>query len=209
MSSRYGLLDLLYAAGAKRLSVVFLRTTLNTPVKDVVVLVALTDEEVTEELAQVRVVGLVVETKGSCVIEEDAKFVGEAAAKKIGGSSHLLLHDAVVFLLLGGGLETLPRERTAEEVHEDVGERLEIITTSLLNTQMGVDGGVTSGTCEVLVLSVGNVKMGLRVSVLLGETKVDDIDLVAALPNTHQEVIRLDVTVDEVARVDVLDSGDL
>jgi hypothetical protein len=70
---------------------------------------------------------------------------------------------------------------------------------------MGVDGGVTSGTSQVLVLPVGNVKVGLRVSELLCETKIDDIDLVAALADAHQEVVRLDVTVNEVARVDILD----
>ena len=74
---------------------------------------------------------------------------------------------------------------------------------------MGVDGGVTSGTSQVLVLSVGNVEVGLRVPVLLGETKIDDIDLVAALADSHQEVVRLDVTVDEVTGVDVLDARDL
>ena len=50
--------------------------------------------------------------------------------------------------------------------------------------------------------------MGLGVAVLLGETKVDDIDLVAALANAHEEVVGLDITVDERLCVDVLDAGD-
>jgi hypothetical protein len=57
----------------------------------------------------------------------------------------------------------------------------------LLSTQMGVNGGVTSGTGQVLVLSVGNVKVGLRVPVLLGKTAIDDIDLVTGLADYHQE----------------------
>ena len=51
--------------------------------------------------------------------------------------------------------------------------------------------------------------MGLGVPVLLRKTKVDDVDLVPALANAHEEVIGLDVSVDEVTRVDVLDAGDL
>lgn len=73
---------------------------------------------------------------------------------------------------------------------------------------MGVDGGVTSGTSQVLVLSVRDVEVGLGVPVLLGETKVDHVDLVASLADTHEEVVGLDVTVDEALSVNVLDAAD-
>jgi hypothetical protein len=73
---------------------------------------------------------------------------------------------------------------------------------------VGVDGGVTSGTSQVLVLSVRDVEVGLGVPVLLGETEVDHVDLVAPLADTHEEVVGLDVTVDEALGVDVLDAAD-
>ena len=73
---------------------------------------------------------------------------------------------------------------------------------------MGVDGGVTSGTSQVLVLSVRDVEVGLGVPVLLGETEVDHVDLVAPLANAHEEVVGLDVAVDEALGVDVLDAAD-
>jgi hypothetical protein len=50
------------------------------------------------------------------------------------------------------------------------------------------------------------MQMSLRVAELLGKAKIDDIDLITALADAHEEVIRLDVSVDEVARVDVFDS---
>lgn len=59
----------------------------------------------------------------------------------------------------------------------------------LLNAKMGVDGGITGRPCEVLVLSVGNVGTGPVVTVLLGQTKVNEEKLVAVSTNTHQEVI--------------------
>lgn len=74
---------------------------------------------------------------------------------------------------------------------------------------MGVDRSVSSGTSQVLVLPVRNVKMSLGVSILFGETEIDDIDLVSSLANTHQEVVWLDVSMNEISRVDVLDSRDL
>lgn len=73
---------------------------------------------------------------------------------------------------------------------------------------MGVDGGVTGRACQVLVLSVRNVEVSLGVSVLLGQTEIDHVDLVATLANAHQEVVGLDITVDKGLGMNVLDSGD-
>lgn len=88
-----------------------------------------------------------------------------------------------------------------------------------------VDRGVASGTGQVysisssyvssqcttltLVLPVGDVQMRLGVAVLLGETEINHVDLVAALADAHEEVVGLDVAVNEVTRVDVLDARNL
>lgn len=76
------------------------------------------------------------------------------------------------------------------------------------DTQVGVDRSVTSSSREVLVLPVRDVEMSLGVTVLLGETKVDNVDLVTTLADAHQEVVGLDITVDERLGVDVLDARD-
>ena len=73
---------------------------------------------------------------------------------------------------------------------------------------MGVDAGISGSASQVLVLTVGDVEVGLWVSVLLGKTKIDDIDLITTLANSHQEVVRLDVSVDERLGVNVLNTGD-
>jgi hypothetical protein len=75
------------------------------------------------------------------------------------------------------------------------------------DTQVGVDAGITGGTSQVLVLTVRDVEVSLRVTVLLRKTKVNDVDLVTALANAHEEVVGLDVTVDEGLGVNVLDAG--
>jgi hypothetical protein len=181
---------------------------LHAPIEHIIVLEAFTDKQIAEQLAKVRIIGLIIEAESTAVVEEDSKLIRETAAEEIGRGSHLLLHDSVVLLLLGGGLETLPWESTAKEVHENVGQRFQIVTSGLFNTQVRVDGGVTSSTSQVLVLTIRDVQVSLGVTVLLGETEIDNVDLVATLANTHQEIVRLNVTVDKVARVDVLDTGD-
>ena len=74
---------------------------------------------------------------------------------------------------------------------------------------MGIDGRIAGSSSQVLVLAIRDVEMGLGIPVLLCKTKVNDVDLIPALADTHEKIVRLDVTVDEIARVDVLDAGDL
>lgn len=104
---------------------------LNAPVKHVIILVSLADKQVTEEFTQVGIIGLVVEAERTAVVEEDSKLVRETTAEKVGGSGHLLGHNAVILLLLRRGLETLLRE-SMQEVHEHVSKRLEIVAARLL-----------------------------------------------------------------------------
>lgn len=72
---------------------------------------------------------------------------------------------------------------------------------------MSVDGCITGSSRQVLVLTVWNVEVSLRVTVFLCQSKVDDIDLISTLANSHQEVVRLDITMDERFGVDILDTG--
>ena len=72
---------------------------------------------------------------------------------------------------------------------------------------MSVDTGIASGSRQILVLTVWDVKMSLWVSVFLGESEINDIDLVSTLPNTHQKVIWLDVAVDKRFSMNVFNAG--
>lgn len=110
------------------------------PVEDIIVLESLTDEEITEDLSEVRVIRLVIKAKGTSVVKVDCEFVGEATAEDLSWGGHLLLHDSVILLLLGSSLQALPRKRATAEVEHNVSKRLHIITTGLL--------------CKKLVLAV-------------------------------------------------------
>lgn len=72
---------------------------------------------------------------------------------------------------------------------------------------MSVDGCITGSPRQVLVLTVWDMEVSLRVAVFLCQSEVDDIDLISTLANPHQEVVRLDITMDERFGVDVLDTG--
>ena len=148
----------------------------------------------------------VVSTEKAC--PDSWEHTREAITQVLDGSSLLLLANLLVLLLVGRSLEALPWQSAAEEVHEDVSERLEIIATRLLASKMCVDTHVSSSSRQRLALSVRDVLLGLGVTVLLGHAKVDHVDDVGALGagTTNEEVVGLDVTVDEVLLVDGLDA---
>ena len=54
----------------------------------------------------------------------------------------------------------------------------------------------------MIVLSEWDMCTGSGVSVLIGKTEIDDVDLLAMKTCTDQKIGRLDITVNEVGRVD-------
>ena len=58
-------------------------------------------------------------------------------------------------------------------------------------------------------MSVLDVFEDVRATVFLRQTKINNIDLVTALANSHEEVVRVDITMDKGLVVDVLEAGDL
>mmetsp|Transcript_30923 Transcript_30923/g.95494 ORF Transcript_30923/g.95494 Transcript_30923/m.95494 type:complete len:332 (-) Transcript_30923:16-1011(-) len=181
---------------------------LQRPVKHVVHLVAFANKEVAEKLLQVRVVGFVLEAQRAVVVQVRSKFVREALAESFNRRRHLLLADAVILLLLRLRLEALPRQRPAQEVDEDVAHGFKVIATGLLDAQMSADAAVARGTRKILALLVWDVLVSLRVAVLLRQAEINDVHMVALLAGAHQEVVRLDVTVQEVLGMHKLDAAD-
>ena len=52
------------------------------------------------------------------------------------------------------------------------------------------------------------MEVSFGVTVLFGQTEIDYVDLIATLANAHEEVVRLDITMDKRLGMDVFDTGD-
>lgn len=78
--------------------------------------------------------------------------------------------------------------------------------SGLTNAKVRVDGGIACRPCEVLVLSIGDMLVSAGVPVLLGQTKVNDVDQVAFLSQPHEEVIWLHISVDKILRMNVFNT---
>jgi len=85
---------------------------------------------------------------------------------------------------------------------------LEIIAAGLLIADVGVYGGISRRAGKIFAFTEGDV-LTFRVLVALGETKVDDIDVIfRSFTTTNQEIVWLDVTMDDSLLVHLLDTAD-
>ena len=168
-------------------------------------------ESLSEQITQVVVIWSILESKVADVAEVLVELLWEAIAQLGNWRRLLLVSDLLVLLLVGRSLESLPRKTSAKEVHENVAERLEIVTAGLLASEMGVDGHITSSAGKRLSLAIWDVLLGLWIAVLLGHAEVNGVDNIGCLGPwlADQEVVWLDIAVDEVFLVDSLDSGQL
>ena len=67
-------------------------------------------EQISDELAQVRVVGLLLEAERAAVVQVGRELGGLALAELLHRGRQLLLADLLVLLGLGLGLQPLPRQ---------------------------------------------------------------------------------------------------
>lgn len=134
-----------------------------------------------KEVSEIVVVGGILESEVADIGKIFGKLLGEAFAEVLDHGRLLLLTNLLVLLLVGSGLEALPGKASTEEVHEDMAQGLKIVTTRLLSAKMGIDTHVPSCTGKGLALAVGDVLLGLGVTVLLGHTKVDNVNNVRGL----------------------------
>ena len=72
---------------------------------------------------------------------------------------------------------------------------------------MSIDGGVPGCSSQIFTLSIWNV-FPFLLDVSLGESEIQQEDLVGSLIETDAEVVGFYVTMEEVSAVDVLNSLD-
>ena len=85
---------------------------------------------------------------------------------------------------------------------------LQVISSGLLVSDMGIDGGVSCSSSQVLAVSERNV-LTIRALVALGQSKIDNEDSVLGLLGaTNQKVVGFDISMDDSFFMDSLDSLD-
>ena len=85
---------------------------------------------------------------------------------------------------------------------------LEIISSRLLVSDMGINTSVPCSSCKIFTISEGNV-LANGTLVTFSETKIDDINgIFSSFCTSNQKVVWLDVSMDNSLLMDDLDSLD-
>lgn len=114
---------------------------------------------------------------------------------------HLLLHNLLVLFHLIVCPHALPRQVPLNQIHKHIANRLQIVSATLLYAEMSIDRGISGCSCKILVFFVRNMLMRFGITILFAESEVDEMSNMALFSQSHQEVLRLNVTVDVVLRV--------
>lgn len=137
--------------------------------------------QILENLPHVVVVRSLLELEVSTVLQVRVELFGHATSQRLDSRRHLLVLDSVVLVILVLALQTLPRQRSLQEVDENETDRLKVVTPTLLNAKMCVDTGIARRTSQRLVVLVGNVLTRLGVTITLRETEVNHVNDVLLL----------------------------
>ena len=96
------------------------------------------------------------------------------------GQFHTLGHNTMYpFEWFWQNAQCISQNRSGKRTHRLPSQN---VTYESESDQFDIAGGVACSSGEIFVLSVRDVKMGLGVMELLGETKIDDIDLIPRFP---------------------------
>lgn len=145
------------------------------PIENVIIGESLSMEKCPKEFSQIAVVGPLFKVQLSAVCEIGGKFSRESLAQFLNGRREFLLRNPLVLLSLIGRLQSLPRQCAQIEVHQDISQWLQIITPWLFNAQMRIYWRISGSSCQILILSIWYMSLCTCVTVLLRQTKINDI----------------------------------
>ncbi len=94
-------------------------------IESIIVVKAVSHEEIAEGLAQIGTSGCLVKGKGNFVAEVGLRFLGGVVAKIFCVDCFLLLLNQIILLRLIFSCKTLPREGAPEKVEKHVFERFQ------------------------------------------------------------------------------------
>ena len=184
-------------------SCLFLLQVENGPVEHIIVLEALPIEQLLEKPLQVSIIRTVFEAEGAAVLKVGTELSRITLAELLRRSRHFSIHDTLVLLLLGIGLESLPGKRSPDEIHEDIAEGFEVVAAALFDAHVRVDRRVARRSSQILVLAVWDMLVRPRIAVLLGQAEIDNVNYGLTLPEANEKVVRLYVAMYEGLGVDI------
>lgn len=108
-----------------------------------------------------------------------------------------------------GALYPRPREAPFQEVDQHVPNRLQVIPSAVRTAFVYVQTGIAKSSNKAFpVFHLVHMRFGLWVHVPCSHSQINSVDLVEFLPQSHDEILRLDVPVQVPLVMQVLDIRD-
>lgn len=96
-----------------------------------------------EQVLQVFIIGFFLKLKPFGIVEELGQFAGIALTQEFSWSRYFFFHDHFVFGFRVLCLHVLPGQNTSQQIHDDIGDRLDVVSSGLLDAHVGVDACVS------------------------------------------------------------------
>ena len=116
------------------------------------------------------------------------------------------ISNSLIFFSFGTTSDALPRKGAVQEIQHHVAKGLQIISARQFDTNLAVYGGISRCTRWSSAIAIRNMLASASIDISFGEAKIDHIYLVNLLACAYQEILRFDIPVYDVLRVNVFKS---
>ena len=94
--------------------------------------------------------------------------------------------------------DALPRKATLQKVNQNVSDCFQIVSSTLLDPQMSIYWGISSGPCQASIFFVWNVLMCFEISVFFAQTEINAVQNMWIFSDSNQKILWLNVSVDVI-----------
>lgn len=148
----------------------------NYPIVDAVHFKSFKDKQIFEQFFEIFIVRRILKVELPAIIDVGSELGRKIFAEFFDGSGDLDLFDAFVLLLLGLGMESLPGQGTAAEIHQHIPQSLQVVPATLLYSQVRAYARIACRPRQTFLISAFDVLAGLGVDESFGQSVVDDVD---------------------------------
>ena len=128
---------------------------LQDPIINRIIVPALLAHEALPQASQIVVIWFLVKFEASAILQVLRELLRAASTKHFDRRCDLLFLDSVVFVILCLSLKALPRQGPFQKVQKNVTNRLQVISSGLLHTDVRINGSVPRRSSQGLAIPVG------------------------------------------------------
>lgn len=110
-----------------------------------------------EEADASAIVRILLKLERATVFHELTELNGVTSTQLLQRRLNLLLLNVVILFVLAAPRETLPRQRSLDEVKQHVANSLQVVSSGLLNALVRSNGCIPGRSCQILAVLVRDV----------------------------------------------------